>query len=157
MSRLLDPYRDIETSIQLEVCRNIGFFCCNQVGSLSKHHMSRPCLSVTTRVSSSFGITTYVTLSQQKYFFEALLLSQQALPCCYNQCHNIRGFCCDRDFVLCSSLCCDINLSVIVFFPYSSLISYRERRYLVATKFLPSSYFICSDMSFFVTTIPSLC
>ena len=33
--------RDIETSLQLEACRNIEFFCCNQVSLLSKLHMSR--------------------------------------------------------------------------------------------------------------------
>ena len=53
---------DIETSLQLEVCLNIGFFYCDQVSSLSKHHMSRPCFSVATSVSSSFSVTTCITL-----------------------------------------------------------------------------------------------
>ena len=140
-----------------EVCSNIGFFCCNQVGSLSKHHMSRPCLSVTTKVSSSFSVAAYVTLSRQKSFFEALLMSQQAFPCCYNQCCDRRGFYCDKDFALCSSLCCNINLSVRVFFLYCFLISCRDRRSFVTIEFLPFSCFICPDRSFFVSTISSLC
>ena len=75
VSRLYDPCRDIKTSLQLEVCHNVEFFCCDQVSSLSKHHMSRPCFSVTTRVSSYFSVATYTTLSRQKSFFEVLLLS----------------------------------------------------------------------------------
>ena len=43
------PVTTIETSLQLEVCRNIGLFCCNQVNSLSQHHLSRLCFSVKTR------------------------------------------------------------------------------------------------------------
>ena len=109
--------------------------------------MLRP-LSVTTKVSSSFNVATYITLSRQKSFFKALLLSQQAFPCCNNQYR-------DRDSTLCSSFCCNINLSVAEFFLYYSLISCRDRRYLVAIEFLSSSCFICSDRSFFVTTISS--
>ena len=133
--------------------------------------MSRLCLSVTARVSSSFSVATYITLSRQKIllfatyitlsrrrsFFEFLLMSQQVFPCCNNQCRDRRGFCHNRDSAFCYSLCCSINLSVAVFFLYCSLISYRDRRYLVTTEFLPSSYFICSDRSFFVATISSLC
>ena len=74
--------------------------------------MSRPRLSVTTRVSSSFSVATYVTLSQKKYFFEALFLSQQAFPCCHNQCRDRRGFCCDRDFALYSSTLLQHKLSL---------------------------------------------
>ena len=68
--------------------------------SLNKHHMSRPRLSVMTGVSSSFGVATYFTLSRHKSFFEDLLLSQQAFPCCHNQCRGRRGFCCRQRFCL---------------------------------------------------------
>ena len=167
LSRHRKVFRDLFYLCSADLCvatlrspsrhRNIGFFCCNQVDSLSKHHMSRPCLSIMTRVSSSFSVATYVALSRYKSFFEAFLLSQQAFPCCHNQCRDIRGFCRDKDFSFCSSLCCNISLSVTVFFLYCSLISCHDIRYLVATEFLPSSCFICSDRSFFVATISSLC
>ena len=88
----------------------------NQISLQRRHHLSRPCLSIVTRVSSSFSVATYITLSRQSYFFEALILSQQAFPCYNNHCHDIRGFCRDRDFVLCSSLCCNINSFVATFF-----------------------------------------
>ena len=39
--------------------------------------MSRLCLSVMTRVSSSFSVATYITLSRQRSLFEALLMSPQ--------------------------------------------------------------------------------
>ena len=117
--------------------------------------MSQPYLSVTTRVSSSFNVATYITLPRHKSFFEVLLLSQQAFPCCNNQYRDRRGFCRDRDFAFCSSFCCNINLSVVVVFLYCSLISCRDRRYLVTTEFLPSYCFICSDRSFFVAIISS--
>ena len=58
-------------------------------------------------------------LVSQRSFSEALLLSQQAFPCCNNQ--------------------------------------FRERRSIVATKFLLSAYFICRDKSFFVVTNSSWC
>ena len=81
VARPKNPCRDIEISLQLEICRNIGLFCCHHVSSLSKHHLSQPCLSVATRVSS-FSVVTYITLSRQRYLFEALLISQQAFSCC---------------------------------------------------------------------------
>ena len=55
----------METSLHLKVCCNIGYFYCDQVSSPSKRHMSRPCLSIATRVFSSFIFTTYITLSRQ--------------------------------------------------------------------------------------------
>ena len=75
---LKNPCRDIEISLQLEVCRNIGFFYCDKVSSLSKHHMSRPCLSIATSVSSSFSIATYITLSRQILLLSVL---RHTLPC----------------------------------------------------------------------------
>ena len=93
-----------------------NLLCRNQISLLSRHHLSWPCLSIVTRVSSSFGVATYITLSRQRYFFKALILSQQAFPCYNNHCRDIRGFCRDKDFVLCSSLCCNINSFVATFF-----------------------------------------
>ena len=102
--------------VQLISMSRPSLLCRNQISSQSRHHLSRPCLSIVNRVSSSFSVTTYITLSKQRYFFEALILSQQPFPCCNNHCHNIRGFYRDRDFVLCSSLCCNINSYVTTFF-----------------------------------------
>ena len=73
----LRSYRDIETSLQLEVCCNIGFVYYDQASSLSKHYMLRPCLSVATNVSSSFSIATYITLSRQIFL---LSISLHTLP-----------------------------------------------------------------------------
>ena len=73
--RFLSQHRNISSS---EVCRNIGFFYCDQVSSLSKHHMSRPCLSITTIISSSFDIAIYITLLQHILLLSVL---RHTLPC----------------------------------------------------------------------------
>ena len=83
-------------------------------------------------------------------------MSQQAFPCFHNQCRDIRGFCHDIDSALCSSLCCNINLNVVVFFPYCSLTSCCDKISLVTTEFLPSSCLLCRNRSFFVDTGASL-
>ena len=59
--------------------------------SLRKPHLSRLCLSVATNVSSSFSVTTYITLSRQKSFSESLPLSQPSFSCCDNLCHDRRS------------------------------------------------------------------
>ena len=125
---------------------------CDQVSSLIKHHMSRPCLSIMIRVSSSFSVATYIALSRPRSFFKALLMSQQAFPCFHNQCRDIRGFCHNIDYALFSSLCCNINLYVTVFFLYCSLTSCCDKISLIATEFLPSSCLLCRDNFFLVLT-----
>ena len=77
VSRPEDPCHDIQTSLQLEVCCNIGFFFCKQVSSLRKHHMSQPCLFVATSVSSSFSIATNIFLSRHIFLCS---VSRHTLP-----------------------------------------------------------------------------
>ena len=50
--------------VQLNFVSPPNLLCHNQISLLSRHHLSRPCLSIVTRVSSSFGVTTYITLSR---------------------------------------------------------------------------------------------
>ena len=128
--------RDLKNSVatlkplfSFEVCRNIELFCCNQVSSLSQHHLSQLCFSVRTK-NLVFQCRDIHYLVKIELF---LTVSQQAFPSCNNQCRNI-------------------NCSVAIFFLYCSLISCRDIRYLVTTEFLLSSCFQCHDKSFYVAT-----
>ena len=40
---------------------------------------------------TSFSVATYITLSRQRSFYEALLMSQQSFSCCNNQCRDRRS------------------------------------------------------------------
>ena len=65
----------------LFICHNQSFFYLRR----DIHHL----VAIDT---SSFNVVTYITLSRQRSFSEALLLSQQAFfLCCNNQCHDRRS------------------------------------------------------------------
>ena len=72
---------------------------------------------------SSFYVATYITLSLQRPFFEALLLSQHAFPCCNLQCRDRK-----------SLFAKEVMLSICFIC--------HDRSFFVSTDFLDSSHFL---------------
>ena len=129
MSRPEDPCCDIKTPLQLEVCRNIEFLCCNQVSSSIKHHLSRP-----------------------KLLLQHLFMSQQAFPCCRNQCRDRRGFYRHRESAFNLALCCNIIYfhpsRLAMFFPFS-VVTYcllsRQLSFVIIQTFVLRHMKCCCD------------
>ena len=140
-------------SLQLEVCRNIELFCCNQVNSLSQHQFSRLCFFVRTR-NLVFQCRDIHYLIATELLHTVL---RHRLPCHERGLSSAYSLCFNRLFQVAIVSVTIEEYSITGFFLCCSLISCYETKYLIETEFLLSSCFQCRDRSFYVATSSSWC